>query len=386
MKKTLAVWLTMSLLVVGLGEVSQVQGEVWINPLFKEHGPANKGPLVKLSDGSLMIVAGKGTRTSKDKGITWSEPRPIYQGEKPGIPDGGLILRTREGVIVVMYTDSSTTHWEWDEAKGEAKDPRMDTWAIRSLDDGKTWVDRQLIQKGYCQPMHSIQTRSGHIVVPVQRLISDPVRWGTSTCVSEDNGKTWRRSNLIDMGGVGLHDGVIEPTVVELKDGRLYMLMRTAWDRLWEAYSWDKGLSWRQVGPSNIPTASSAGYITRLASGRIALVWTSPLPGGKPRPLAEVLSYPPPRKAGEYYYVPTNMSLGVRQVSITFSDDEMKTWTKPIVVGRESKGGLRDVYLFEPEPGLLWIKSGGSHSNIAVSGREAELVESVRKEEGNQKP
>jgi len=74
-----------------------------------------------------------------------------------------------------------------------------------------------------------------------------------------------------------------------LKDGRLYMLLRTAWDRFWEAYSWDKGLSWRQIGPgpSTIPTSSSPGYMMRLASGRIALVWNSPPAGGKPRPLAE---------------------------------------------------------------------------------------------------
>ena len=59
-----------------------------------------------------------------------------------------------------------------------------------------------------------------------------------------------------------------------------------------------------------------------------------------------------------------------------FSEDETKTWTKPIVVGRESteNSGLRYVYLFEPDPGLLWICSGGSHSSIAVSGREADLV------------
>jgi hypothetical protein len=59
-----------------------------------------------------------------------------------------------------------------------------------------------------------------------------------------------------------------------------------------------------------------------------------------------------------------------------FSEDETKTWTRPIVIGRESieKAGLRYVFLFEPEPGLLWIRCNGSHSGIAVSGHEADLV------------
>ena len=100
-------------------------------------------------------------------------------------------------------------------------------------------------------------------------------------------------------------------------------------------------------------------------------------------PLAEVLSAPPPLKASEYFYITPNPSLGGRQVSITFSEDETKTWTKPIVVGRESiaNAGLRYVYLFEREPGLLWIASGGSHSSIAVKGRERDLVEAAGKEE-----
>jgi len=42
---------------------------------------------------------------------------------------------------------------------------------------------------------------------------------------------TWResistrsRSNLIDVGGHGDHDGALEPTLTELRDGRLWML------------------------------------------------------------------------------------------------------------------------------------------------------------------
>ena len=385
MKSKVAVVVIASVFLVMFAEVSLVRAELWINPLFESCPAAamgGQGGFVRLSDGSLMIVEveGSATRTSKDNGKTWSEPQPmIFEGKDPGSPQKGPMLKTPDGVIVMVYHDASTFHWEWDDSKGEAINPRFDVWAIRSLDDGKTWVDRQLIFQGYSSAFEDIiQTKSGQIVVPVQQLIPDPaVHHGTSTYVSADNGKTWRKSNLIDMGGVGAHDGVLEATLVELKDGRLYMLMRTSWERLWEAYSWDKGYSWRQVGPSNIPGGSSSACLTRLASGRIALVWTSPLPGGEARPLAEVLSTPPPLKANEYFYITPNPSLGVRQVSIMFSEDETKTWTKPIVVGRESKenAGLRNVYVFEPEPGLLWIMSGGSHSSIEVSGREADLVE-----------
>jgi len=380
MRGKITITLILGLLLAMLGEVNAVRGELWVNPLFESCGAANRlSSIVKLGDGSLMVVEDNATRTSLDNGKTWSEPRQMYDGDKPGIPRMGPMVRTPDGVIVLVYQDVSTYHWQWDASKGEPVDPQgLDTWAIRSLDDGKTWVDRQMIDKGMSADiLDMIVTESGHVVVPVHPVISDPFHWGACTCVSADNGKTWRRSNLIDMGGVGAHDGVIEATLVELKDGRLYMLMRTSWERFWEAYSWDKGLSWRQVGPSNIVAGSSAGDLARLASGRIALVWTSPLPGGEPRPLAEVLSQPPPLKANEYFYITPNPSLGSRQISIMFSEDETKTWTKPIVVGRESikNAGLRYVDIFESDPGLLWIHAAGSHSGISVSAWEADLVE-----------
>ncbi|MBI85891.1 MAG: hypothetical protein CMJ81_22065 [Planctomycetaceae bacterium] len=379
MKSRLVAMMIASVLSVVFTGVCTIRAELWLNPLFKPHGAANQShSIVKLSDGSLLVVGDNATRTSTDKGTTWSEPRLMTGGDKPGIPRMGPLVRTRDGVIVLVYQDMSTYHWEWDDSQGEPVNPQgLDTWAIRSLDDGKTWVDRQMIDKGMSADiLDMIVAESGHIVVPVHPVIPDPFHWGACSYVSADNGKTWRRSNLIDMGGVGAHDGVIEATLVELKDGRLYMLMRTSWERFWEAYSWDKGLSWRQVGPSNIPTGSSPGCLKRLASGRIALVWTSPLAGGQPRPLAEVLSRLPPLKASEYFYIVPNPSLGGRQVSIMFSEDETKTWTRPIVIGRESieKAGLRYVFLFEPEPGLLWIRCNGSHSGIAVSGHEADLV------------
>ena len=211
MKSKIVAMLIASFPLVAFAEVPLAQ-KTWVNPLFKVYPPVGEGPFVELKDGSLMIVRGNATATSKDNGKTWSELRPIYEGDKPGIPQQGTMLKTREGAIVLVYMDQSTFYWEWDDSTGEPNgEPRMDVWAIRSLDDGKTWIDRQLIFKGYCGALIDIiQTRSGHIVVPVQRYIADPARHGTCTYVSADNGKTWRRSNIVDMGGVGAHDGAFE--------------------------------------------------------------------------------------------------------------------------------------------------------------------------------
>ena len=69
------------------------------------------GPFIKLGDGSLMTVRGNAIQTSGDGGKIWTVPRSIYTGKKPGIPSQGVLFRTREGTIVLVYIDKSTFSW-----------------------------------------------------------------------------------------------------------------------------------------------------------------------------------------------------------------------------------------------------------------------------------
>ena len=50
--------------------------KTWVNSLFKVYPPVGAGPFVELKEGSLMIVQGNATRTSKDNGKTWSGVAP----------------------------------------------------------------------------------------------------------------------------------------------------------------------------------------------------------------------------------------------------------------------------------------------------------------------
>ena len=87
MKSRLAAMVVATVLLMMFAEVSTVRAALWINPLFESYSAANKShSIVKLSDGSLMVVQDNATRTSTDKGITWSEPRLMGDGKKPGIP------------------------------------------------------------------------------------------------------------------------------------------------------------------------------------------------------------------------------------------------------------------------------------------------------------
>ena len=336
-----------------------------LDPRCKALATDRVGPFVELADGSLMTVDGNATRTSKDDGKTWSDPRKIYDGPGPGVPSGSAVMvKSRKGPIVLVYMDSSTFKFAWDKAKNEATpDVRLDVWSIRSLDEGKTWVDRQRLLDGYCGALITmIQAKSGQIVVPVQLLL-ERNRHATRCHVSNDDGKTWREGNILDLGGRGHHDGAMEATLAELSDGRIYMLIRTNLDYFWEAFSEDHGLYWRTLRPSPIDASSAPGYLIRLAGGRLALVWNRLYPEGKESA----------RRSGGSDLSEGKASWHRAELAFALSADDGKTWTKPAILVRQPGAGLSYPYIFERRPGELWITTRFS-TKVGVSLKEAEFV------------
>jgi sialidase-1 len=327
---------------------STASAQLWLDPRCKQLPLGDVVQLVELRDGRLLTLEGSAAKTSTDDGRTWSTPQKIYDGPAPGIPtrDYSIVFRTKANTLLVLYMDQSSQKFAWDSAKKETSaDTTLPVWVIRSLDQGKTWIDRHKVLDGYCGALIGmIQTQKGQIVAPVHTML-DHNRHATLTIVSADDGKTWRKGNIIDLGGRGHHDGADEATVAGLSDGRLLMLLRTGLDRFWEAYSDDGGRYWRELRPSQIDASSAPGYLLRLASGRLALAWNRLYPEGK--------STIARRDDSDFTEVPTSWQR--EELSLAFSQDDAKTWTKPVVVARQPGGGLSYPSIVERRPGELWI-------------------------------
>ena len=301
------------------------------------------GPFVRLGSGQVLAVGDREVFLSADEGRTWSK-RPLFADPKKfTCRTERCVLKTREGTILIAFTNVAELAFQWDQAKGGPQPGcRLPVYVVRSLDDGRTWQPPQLVQDGYCGALRGmIQLRSGRIILPSQYAVANPGRHVTVSYASDDEGSSWRKSNVIDLGdygGYGDHGGGIEATAVELKDGRIWMLIRTYRGCFTEAWSSDRGLSWRDVHPSKIGASGSPGLLVRLQSGRIALFWT--------RFIAPV------KKTGRR-----------EQLSLAFSDDEGRTWTKPAIVGydpmqpgdKEPQHRLSYPYVYEHVPGELWI-------------------------------
>src|SRR5882724_3887512 len=95
---------------------------------------------------------------------------------------------------------------------------------------------------------------------------------------STDEGKTWARRGGVAFPGTDFDEHMI----VELRDGRLWMLARTK-KGISESFSADKGATWNEPQPSVIQNPSARFFIRRLSAGNLLLVKNGPVETRLPR-------------------------------------------------------------------------------------------------------
>jgi len=299
--------------------------EVWHHPEAEicgpqiDHAMCTGGKTIRLADGRIMMLYSgpvnphnrpPGTcrtymRTSADECATWSAEREIIHHPECQAW-GGPSLRDHEGALWVFYLGFYASVWDKATNEPDMDKTRSDLWAARSLDEGETWGDNQMIFGGYTGASNDAKVASsGHIIVPFSYLVPQPGRLVSACVVSPDGGATWELGEAIDIGQQGDHAGALEPVIVELQDGRIWMLIRTDLGHFLQAFSEDHGLSWSEPTPTQITSPSAPCHIIRLASGRLALIWNN---------------------FGE-------MSTDVRRsaLSMALSEDDGQSWTEPVV-------------------------------------------------------
>ena len=316
----------------------------------------HQGPFVTTADGAVLCITSKEALRSYDEGKTWSGTPMFAEPEKYSVSNERALLRTREGVIISAWMNGAERRMpndqRWGDKKANWRDFVLPMITCRSEDDGKTWKTPVKLNEPWCGCIHSmIQMRTGRVVL-VGQEITPKWRHATVMFVSDDLGKTWQRGDVLDYG-VGAHDhaGSIEGTVIERKDGTLYMLMRTESGWLWEATSRD-GLKWEGLKQSQIRSVTCCAQLGRLSDGRVALLWNAP-----------------PR------HLPTSR-ISRTELSLAFSSDECATWSKPIVVAANNSAGaggwVSYPYLYERKPGEWWITTmqGGLRMKINAADLE----------------
>lgn len=328
------------------------------------------GPFVRVDERRVLSVAGNPAQlyVSDDNGETWRSRTLLPEGAQAAPAHTGALVRTRAGAIVLGFPDVGHAHWTWDDKLRDAPGARLPTCAVRSTDGGETWRDLQTLHDDWTGATRSaIQLTDGRVVFTSMQMRNNPGRHTVMCYYSDDEGATWRPSNVMDLGGNGHHDGLTEGCIVELKDGRLLQYIRTNWGQLWLALSLDRGETWHPYGPTGVPASSTPPLLKRLASGRVLLLWNRPTAEGEN-------SFP--SQGGDGIWSAAPASNFRAELSMSFSDDECQTWAPPTVIARsdieERSPEVCYPYAFEPEPGVLWITA--HRWNLRMSLREADFV------------
>jgi len=116
---------------------------------------------------------------------------------------------------------------------------------------------------------------TGEWLLPVPWARSAPEGWFVGpgqlqgVALSADAGASWSFH-----GAIEAPNWALENMIVERRDGKLWMLIRTGAGVLWESFSSDRGRTWTESAPTGIVNPGVRFFIRRLASGRLLLINT----------------------------------------------------------------------------------------------------------------
>jgi len=220
-------------------------------------------------------------RRSTDGGKTWT-PKRVIVPHANKMPTSNLTpIVDRNGTIHLLY--------QVDYARA---------YYMKSTDEGKTWTapvdityafdafkkdyDWKVLAPG---PGHAIQLRNGRLLVPVWLCIPDHRKHGgdhrpscVATIYSDDDGKTWRRGDIVCNNGdlaVNSKDTIVNPNesvVVQLEDGRVMINMRneSLLNRRLVSYSPDGISRWSQPAfDTALFEPVCMASLLRLSGGRL---------------------------------------------------------------------------------------------------------------------
>jgi sialidase-1 len=271
------------------------------------NNPRNsEGDFLQLKDGLLIFVFTKfiGSKDSDhasaelaaryrgDGGRTWSL-RDVQVLRNEGLQNvmSVSLLRLGEDEIGLFYL-----------RKNSSTDCRM--YLRRSADEAHTWSEAEpcIPDEGYFVVNNDrvVRLRSGRLVVPAARHASAGTAFtarAVAVCyLSDDGGRTWRRSASELEGPPESKSGLQEPLVAELKDGRLLMLARTDLGCAYRSHSSDGGETWAPAEATGLLSPLSPASVERIPStGDLLIVWNDhrsvdPALKGRRTPLSVALS------------------------------------------------------------------------------------------------
>jgi hypothetical protein len=259
-------------------------------PVLIRKAPTNEATLIRLATGLIKLFyinrPGDAKKmmsiSSNDNGLHWSDPAVEF--ELPGEAYyANQVMQDRDGVIHCVFHIFKPGPLGY-------RGRHLDLWYTQ-LKPGGNWSTPKMINEGYVGSIRGfIQLKNGNLLIPMtesdtarankpQKGTIDHGLFQVMTLNSSDNGRTWKKSETIlkipiESEWVTRY-GAIEPNAIELKDGRIWMLIRTNKGFLYESFSADAGNTWTIPEQTTFISSDSPASTVRLGDGRILLIWNS---------------------------------------------------------------------------------------------------------------
>lgn len=224
---------------------------------------------------------------SDNEGRTWSQPEVFFNNQirSPHAPlnekhfaDGVIVVVNEKRVLLFAVSPRVQ--------KGKNGSSGTVSWRRVSDDGGQTFGPMEEVRRhrryfvGTVHP--GLRLQNGSLILGYSWDIASedglvPEGEGemepcSGVIISKDEGQSWSAGGDIRVrapkGTPHLPraiTGIAEPAVVELSDGRLFLLGRTGTNYLWQTFSYDGGRSWEPPVPSPLESHNCPAALLRLS-------------------------------------------------------------------------------------------------------------------------
>lgn len=363
-------------LMVGLGLGASVPaaeargaGKAWFEARSLDTGFPNQSALPNVArsqDGTIFCAFAVNIQSiyltsTRDAGSTWSKPAKVMECPRAGyIADPNLLVVGHRVTVFATFVPAPSPPFAHSETLAATSEDGGRTWTKPTLLPishkyvcGKThvpvWLDERTVAMGYSYDLPAEEGRPGSTEGEMD------LRAGV--LLSHDAGTTWTPGGDVHVNVFPI--GADEPALVQLRNGDLFMVVRTASPRPYETRSRDGGRTWEEPKPSRFYGRNSPTALLRLKDGSILRVWDNS---------------------------PTNRFPLVASIST----DECRTWSPPRTITEpkvDDNGQLSFVTACYPSIAqaddgtivVVWWETSGGGSNIGLARFKRSWVEEAKR-------
>jgi len=251
--------------------------------------------VARLADGRLMTVSGVTSKTgtpmarivagySSDGGRSWSKPHVLYEEKQKdrSVGDPNMLV---DGKFVFVY---------WTQTTAPNTIKKAWTWCVKSTDNGGTWSEpvEIAIPRQYTpgKQHNALRLADGSYAMGISWD-----QWGerglnprtegemnlSSGMLLSKDGLNWTLYGdlhvFLEKVTPGSTNGLCEPSIVQLADGEIFMLLRSGSSHHYESRSRDGGVTWSKPVPSALVGHNTPTALWRLENSEndIVAVWNN---------------------------------------------------------------------------------------------------------------